>query len=160
MRVYIDPTIVLVSTKVDDTVIETLESLAEDRYSLPFLLEVRPPVEFSFDSAKGKLAALRFKDHNVRHVSFIVPGDVNLLGEESLENAPGQQGRLLRLSGLIDMESRLTVRHRYPNIPAAMVLIMLRLAVQVHCYPTYRGGELLLTSQETRQHTRCSASQH
>lgn len=109
MRVYIDPTVVLVSTKIDDTVIETLENLAEDRFSLPFLLEVRPPGEFSFDAAKSKLATLRFGDDSPPQLNFIVPGDLNLLGEESLENAPGQQGRLLRLAGLVDMDSRLTV---------------------------------------------------
>ncbi|KAL5397216.1 hypothetical protein PMIN02_002488 [Paraphaeosphaeria minitans] len=109
LRVYIDPTVVLVSTKIDDTVIETLEDLAEDRFSLPFLLEVRPPSEFSFDAAKGKLATLRFEDDAVPQMNFIVPGDLNLLRDESLENAPGQQGRLLRLAGLVDMDSRLTV---------------------------------------------------
>ena len=111
VRVYIDPTIVLFSTKIDDAVIESLESLAEDRFSLPFLMEVRPPGEFSFDAAKGKLATLRFENDDVPQVNFIVPGDLNLLGEESLKSAPGQQGRLLRLAGLIDLESRLTVRY-------------------------------------------------
>jgi DNA mismatch repair protein MSH5 len=109
VRVYIDPTVVLVSTKIDDTVVETLENLAEDRFSLPFLLEVRPPGEFSFDAAKGKLATLRLEDDGAPQMNFIVPGDLNLLGEESLKNAPGQQSRLLRLAGLIDLESRLTV---------------------------------------------------
>ncbi|KAF1968338.1 mismatch repair protein 5 [Bimuria novae-zelandiae CBS 107.79] len=109
LRVYVDPTVVLVSTRIDDAVIETLESLAEDRFSLPFLLEVRPPGEFSYDAAKGKLASLHFEDNDVPQVKFVVPGDLNLLGEESLENASGQQGRLLRLAGLIDLDSRLTV---------------------------------------------------
>ncbi|OAG13030.1 uncharacterized protein CC84DRAFT_1255161 [Paraphaeosphaeria sporulosa] len=109
LRVYIDPTVVLVSTKIDDTVIETLENLAEDRFSLPFLLEVRPPSEFSFDAAKGKLATLRIEDDVVPQMNFVVPGDMNLLGEGSLENASGHQGRLLRLAGLVDMDSRLTV---------------------------------------------------
>ncbi|KAL1607764.1 hypothetical protein SLS60_002700 [Paraconiothyrium brasiliense] len=105
LRVYVDPTVVLVSTKIDDAVVEMLENLAEDRFSLPFLLEVRPPGEFSFDAAIGKLATLRFEDDGVAQMNFVVPGDLNLLGEESLENAPGQQGRLLRLAGLVDMES-------------------------------------------------------
>jgi DNA mismatch repair protein MSH5 len=109
VRVYIDPTVVLVSTKVDETVTETLENLAEDRFSLPFLLEVRPPGEFSSDAAKGKLATLRFGDDGAPQMNFVVPGDLNLLGEESLGNAPGQHGRLLRLAGLVDLESRLTV---------------------------------------------------
>ncbi|KAJ4353311.1 uncharacterized protein N0V89_005038 [Didymosphaeria variabile] len=109
LRVYIDPTVVLVSTKIDDAVIEALENLAEDRFSLPFLLEVRPPGEFSFDTAVGKLATLRYEDVGASQMNFVVPGDLNLLRDESLENAPGQQGRLLRLAGLVDMESRLTV---------------------------------------------------
>lgn len=109
MIVYVDPTVVLVSTKIDDTVVETLDHMAEDRFSLPFLLEVRPPNEFSFEAAKGKLATLRLED-DVTRVDFIVPGDVNMLGDESLENIPGQQGRLLRLAGSIDMDSQITVR--------------------------------------------------
>lgn len=109
VRVYIDPTVVLVSTKIDDAVIETLENLAEDRYSLPFLLEVRPPGEFSFDAAKSKLTSMKLEYDDVSQVNFVVPGDVNVLGDESLESASGQQGRLLRLAGLLDLESRLTV---------------------------------------------------
>lgn len=113
MRVYIDPTVVLVSTRIDDTVIEILESLAEDRFSLPFLLEVRPPGEFAFETAKGKLATLRFDNSHVSQVNFVVPGDPGSLGEESLEDTSGQQNRLLYVGGLIDLESRLTV-----NIPS------------------------------------------
>jgi DNA mismatch repair protein MSH5 len=109
VRVYIDPTVVLVSTRIDDTAIEVLESLAEDRFSLPFLLEVRPPGEFAFDTAKGKLATLRLANTYVPQVNFVVPSDPGPLGEESLEDAPGQQNRLLYLGGLIDLESRLTV---------------------------------------------------
>ncbi|KAJ4296681.1 hypothetical protein N0V90_006729 [Kalmusia sp. IMI 367209] len=109
LRVYIDPTVVLVSTKIDDAVIDTFENLAEDRFSLPFLLEVRPPSEFSFDAAKSKLASLSFEDNDPLHINFVVPGDLNPLGEESMENARGRQGRLLRLAGLIDLDSRITV---------------------------------------------------
>lgn len=111
MRVYIEPTVVLVSTRIDDTVIEILEGPAEDRFSLPFLLDVRPPGEFSFDAAKTKLAALNLEGMAVPQVDFIVPGDLSPLRNESLETNHGQQGRLLRLAGLIDMESRSTVSH-------------------------------------------------
>lgn len=114
MRVYIDPTVILVSTRIDDAVMEILESLAEDRFSLPFLLEVRPPGEFAFETAKGKLASLKLDNTYMPQVNFVVPGDLGLLGEESLEHAPGQQSRLLYLGGIIDLESRLTVNFLRP----------------------------------------------
>jgi hypothetical protein len=77
-------------------------------------LEVRPPSEFSYESAKGKLANLRFGDSHALQRKFIVPGDI-ILDEPDYgdEKAPGQQGRMLHLSGLVDMGSSLTVSDFY-----------------------------------------------
>ncbi|KAF2639892.1 hypothetical protein P280DRAFT_402438 [Massarina eburnea CBS 473.64] len=119
LRVYIDPTIVIISTKTDDVVSHKLdpegrsdasESGDHDQYRLPFLLEVRPPSEFSYGSAKSKLANLRLGDGHAYRRDFKVPGD-NVLDESAHagEEALGQQGQMLYLSGLIDMDSTLTI---------------------------------------------------
>jgi DNA mismatch repair protein MSH5 len=73
-------------------------------------LEVRPPTEFSYETAKSKLVNLKLDVDHALQVDFVVPGDV--LIEDSAydyEHAPGQQGRLLHLAGLVDMDSRVTV---------------------------------------------------
>ncbi|KAF1953404.1 hypothetical protein CC80DRAFT_518265 [Byssothecium circinans] len=118
-KVYIDPTIVIISTKTDDAVLYKLDpdrrsdasdSGDNDQYRLPFLMEVRPPSEFSYDTATSKLAGLKLGgDHGYRR-NFVVPGDM-VVDEPAYagEEAPGQQGRMLYLSGLIDMESPLTI---------------------------------------------------
>lgn len=83
----------------------------DDQFRLPFLFEVRPPSEFAYEAAKSKLGNLRLGDTCERHVNFVVPGDLPVDGLLlDGEIAPGQQGRLLGLAGLVDMESRLTVR--------------------------------------------------
>ncbi|KAF2120478.1 muts domain V-domain-containing protein [Lophiotrema nucula] len=118
LRTYIEPTVVLVSTKIDDAVIDRLDPEARsrsseagdnDQFRLPFLLEVRPSSEFYYEAAKSKLVGLRIGEEDGPQVTFVVPGDVVAEGYEDAENTPGQQGQLLRLSGWIDLESRLTV---------------------------------------------------
>lgn len=150
MRVYIDPTVILVSTKVDETIIETFENLTEDRLALPFVLEVRPPGEFSSDTGKSKLASLSFENFDESHMSLVIPGDLNLLEDEDMENAPGQRGRLLRLAGLIDLESRITVlilnpdflmEHGRSLIPDWLRWCFAVLSTtEAHCLPSSRGS--------------------
>ena len=74
------------------------------------MLEVRPNADFSYEAAKGKLVNLRLGEDDGPQVTFVVPGDV-VAGDDydHGENVPGNQGRLLRLSGWVDMESRVTV---------------------------------------------------
>ena len=136
VRVFVDPTIVIISTKMDDLVYHGLDpegrgdasdsggsksmqksiriraflTMADDQFRLPFLLEVRPPSEFSYRTAKGTLAGLRLGGEHAFRRNFIVPADVVLAEPAYAEEViPGKQGRMLHLSGLIDMESPLTV---------------------------------------------------
>jgi len=82
VRTFIEPTVILVSTKIDDKVIERFDPEARsdcassdnDQFRLPFLLEVRPPNEFSYDAAKSKLVSLRLGDESGTRVSFNIPG--------------------------------------------------------------------------------------
>ncbi|KAJ9647903.1 chaperone ATPase hsp78 [Coniosporium tulheliwenetii] len=120
LKPYIDPTIILVSTRVDDAVIDRLDpelrsrgSVAgdNDRFNLPYLLEVRPSGEFAYESAKNKLLNLKIGYEDGPQITYVTPGDV--LPTEGYEadggGFAGRQGQLLRLSGWIDVESRLTV---------------------------------------------------
>lgn len=118
MRVYIDPTVILVSNKIDDKVIDRFDPEAKsggstssdnDQFRLPFLLEVRPPSEFSYDSAKVKLVSLRLGEDNGTRIEFNIPGELATVGHPGEEHSVGQQGELLRLAGWIDLESRSTV---------------------------------------------------
>lgn len=116
MKVFIEPTVVLVSTKVNEAVIDRFdpearggESASEinDQFRLPFLLDIRPSSEFSYNAAKSKLTTLRLGEDDGAQVIFNVPGDHS--GGHDIESAHGQQGHLLQLAGWVDMESRITV---------------------------------------------------
>jgi DNA mismatch repair protein MSH5 len=118
LRMYIDPTIILVSTKIDDSVIDRFDPKTEsgdslsgdnDQFRLPFLLEVRPPSEFLYDAARSKLVNLHLGEEDGTRVSFNVPGELNAGNHLDDESVAGQQGQLLRLAGWIDVESRVTV---------------------------------------------------
>ena len=119
LRMFIDPTIILVPTKIDDTVIDRFDPEARssrstsgetDQFRLHFLLEVRPPSEFAYSAAKSKLVGLRLGDEFGPRISFNVPGELNANDRLDDDNSTGRQGQLLRLAGWIDMESRVTVR--------------------------------------------------
>ncbi|KAF2182192.1 hypothetical protein K469DRAFT_636979 [Zopfia rhizophila CBS 207.26] len=119
LKLYIDPTVILVSAKIDDAVIDKLDPEARsrgsrggsnDQFRLPFLLEVRPSSEFNYEAAKSKLVNLKLEEDDGPQVTFIVPGDI--VTAEGLDDGggfAGQQGQLLRLSGWVDIESRVTV---------------------------------------------------
>lgn len=123
MKVFIEPTLVLVSTKCDDEVFNRLDpemgsprasvdGRAGDQTRLPYLLECRPNSEFGYESARNKLVNLRIGQPDGPNVTFVVPGDI--LGHEhdcmgGDAGFAGRQGQLLRLAGWINLESRLTV---------------------------------------------------
>ncbi|KAF1835488.1 hypothetical protein BDW02DRAFT_495713 [Decorospora gaudefroyi] len=118
LRIFIDPTVILVSTKIDDTVIDRFDPEARsgesitgdnDQFRLPFVLDVRPPGEFYYEAAKSKLVSLRLGESNSTRVRFNVPGELAAVDPMDNESTVGQQGQLLRLAGWIDLESRLTV---------------------------------------------------
>ena len=118
VRLSIDPTVILVSTNVDDSVIDRFDPEARsnasvsgdnDQFRLPFVLEVRPPSEFAYDAAKSKLSSLKLDDEGRSRVVFNVPGELAGIDHVGDEGGAGQQGRLLGLAGWINLESRTTV---------------------------------------------------
>lgn len=123
VKLFIDPTVVLVSSKCGDEVFNRLDpemrnprasidGRSGDQTRLPYLLECRPNSEFGYDSARNKLVNLRIGQRGGPNVTFVVPGDV-VTHEEDYAGGDagfaGRQGQLLRLSGWINLESKLTV---------------------------------------------------
>lgn len=158
MKTIIEPTGILVSTKIDDVVIDRFDPGAKngepatsdnDRFRLPFLLNVRPPSEFYYDAARSRLMTLRLGEDDGTRMRFNVPGD-HLSGFED-GGASGQQGQLIRLAGWIDLESRITVDR--PSDCSLTANLRLRSDVQVHFFPTSSEGVLPHICLATMQHT-------
>ena len=73
---------------------------------------MRPSPEFNYESGKNKLVNLRIGSDVGPRVNFVTPGDADAYDEYNDGTGggfAGRQGQLLRLSGWIDVESRLTV---------------------------------------------------
>lgn len=123
VKLFAEPTIVLVSSRCDQAVFDRLDPDARDGQAsidgrsndptrLAYLLECRPGAEFGYDSARNRLVKLRLGQTDGPRVTFITPGDI--MAEYEDRNAQdagfaGRQGQLLRLSGWINIESRTTV---------------------------------------------------
>ena len=76
------------------------------------MLEFRPSPEFNYDTGKNKLMNLDLFAKSSSEVSFITPGDngdYDDSGDGTDTGYTARQGRLLRLSASVDMESRLTI---------------------------------------------------
>lgn len=117
MRLYVDPTVIVLSTKIDDSVIERFDpgarndraaSVDNDQFRLPFLFEVRPHTEFAYNAARSKLVNLNLGLQDGTRPIFNVPGEP-LANDHTNEDLAGQQGQLLRLGGCIDLESQITI---------------------------------------------------
>ena len=87
-----------------------------DQFSPPYILEIRPTSEFSYDAAKVKLIDLKIGSDIGPQISYSIPGDTVSGNPYETGNA-GRQARLLRLSAWINIESRLTVRANMPAPP-------------------------------------------
>lgn len=85
--------------------IQELTALPDDVFG-SYILDSRPSAEFRYDAAKNKLVHLDFSVDEPTRMVFTTPGDN--MGDQ-LESGTGRQGRLLRLAGLVDLESRITV---------------------------------------------------
>ncbi|OBT67805.1 hypothetical protein VE03_02464 [Pseudogymnoascus sp. 23342-1-I1] len=124
LKLHASPTVVLISTKSDDALEDHLMKEAKDasRGDNPdaifgaYVLDSRPSTEFQYESAKSKLVNLNFElsGSNGPHMQFSTPDD-ELMGNmgyiQDLDEyeAAGHQGRLLRLAGCIDLESRVSI---------------------------------------------------
>ncbi|KAG9944714.1 hypothetical protein KCU85_g7785, partial [Aureobasidium melanogenum] len=120
LKIFIEPTIILVSSKLDDTVLDKLDPDRRNMsdgdstaYGMPALCSPRPVSEFSYESARNRLAGLKLDHEDGPKITFVTPGD--LVSESNEEHIAGdaavesRQGQLLRLAGWIDVDSRVTV---------------------------------------------------
>lgn len=82
---------------------------AVNQFRLPYALEIRPSPEFGYEVGKNKLVNLRLGSDAELPVSFFTPGDTDSYDDQNGGKDIGYTGRLLRLSGKIDIESRITI---------------------------------------------------
>ncbi|KAG9520158.1 hypothetical protein KCU93_g7807, partial [Aureobasidium melanogenum] len=120
LKIFIEPTIILVSSKLDDTVLDKLDPDRRNMddgdstaYGMPALCSPRPASEFSYDSARNRLAGLKLDHEDGPKITFVTPGDLiaegneeHIAGDAAIES---RQGQLLRLAGWIDVDSKVTV---------------------------------------------------
>ena len=83
-------------------------------FRTPYILELRPSAEFNYDAGKNKLAALTLLSDDGHHNTLITPDNNSSNHHDEYENQydPGHSGRygkLMRLSGRVDLESRLAI---------------------------------------------------
>lgn len=135
MRTFVDPTVILISSRADDAVPELLEqetasrSTSEeartldsfqrvyfslisigDQFRLPYLLEIRPSSEFNYQAASSKLVNLNIGSASTPLMSFVTPADVIVANDFGDDEAfGGHQGQLLKLAGWVDVDSKLSV---------------------------------------------------
>jgi DNA mismatch repair protein MSH5 len=113
VKLFIDPTVVLVSTRCNEELINRLDpemanargSVAGERNGdttrLPYLLECRPNAEFGYDTSRKKLVNLRIGQRDGPRVTFVVPGDIlPQTGSRAVDDyeQPDRQGQLRRLT--------------------------------------------------------------
>jgi DNA mismatch repair protein MSH5 len=137
VKLHVEPTVILISTRIDDNVVDRLDpelrmrnssvlessmfsksmsvgdinaSFVDDQFRLPYILEIRPSAEFNYEFGRSKLVNLRLDSDDGPTITFTIPNDV--IGAESPDlpgDFTGRQEHLLRLGGWIDVESRITV---------------------------------------------------
>jgi DNA mismatch repair protein MSH5 len=78
-----------------------------------YVLDSRPSPEFQFEAAKNRLVNLDLASDHGPQIAFTTPSDElvghGAYGQDHDEPTEGRQGKLIRLSGWIDLDSRLTV---------------------------------------------------
>ena len=133
VKLHAQPTVILLSTRVDESVDEQLDPhyrnrettingmlqvsgastvlmAALDQFTLPYIIELRPISEFSYEGGKSRLMDLDLRSEN--QMRFIVPGDDDRYLRDVSRVKPGftsQQEAFLRMSTKIDFENRISV---------------------------------------------------
>ncbi|KAI9713851.1 MAG: MutS protein msh5 [Bogoriella megaspora] len=121
LKLFVEPTVVLISTRADDAIVNLLDpeahagSLArgnDGQFRLPYLLDIRPSGEFSYEGAKNKLLSLNLGGANNARMSLLVPGDLQT-GDGVIDAddvySSGGQNRLMQLGCWINMDSKVTI---------------------------------------------------
>ncbi|GAD99872.1 predicted protein [Paecilomyces variotii No. 5] len=114
IKLEVKPTMLLASTRADHLISDTQRANpdGEAQFSFPWQVDVRPSSEFNYTNARIKLAALETSLEGDERVQFLVPGD-DLSYDDQVDadelGFTAQEGRLLRLTGCIDMENTISV---------------------------------------------------
>jgi hypothetical protein len=77
---------------------------------MSYTLEIRPGNEFRPESGKDKLISLRLAQHENHGTKFHIPEDNIISSELIVDDVSDRQEAFLRLAGLVDTSSNLTVR--------------------------------------------------
>jgi DNA mismatch repair protein MSH5 len=89
-----------------------LTDLQPDSIFGSYVLDSRPSPEFQFEAAKNKLINLDIASEDGPEIVFTTPGDDLISGAgygQGHSDSGGRQGKLMRLAGWMDLDSRLTV---------------------------------------------------
>ena len=93
---------------------DTLIRLLLDSIFGSYFLDSRPSAEFQFEAAKNKLINLDMASEHGPEIVFRTPEDDLISGgaysQGRNDSVVGRQGKLIRLAGWMDLDSRLTVR--------------------------------------------------
>ncbi|PYH39873.1 MutS family protein MSH5 [Aspergillus neoniger CBS 115656] len=109
------PTVLLISPRVDPNNLQERpwdEKISNTHSYVPYQLDVRPSQEFNYSNAKNKLIALEISSRHEHRIKFFVPHSGLVDGEQlDTENLDLtlQEGKLLHVSGSIDMENTVTI---------------------------------------------------
>ena len=76
-----------------------------------YTLDARPSSDFNYEAARKRLINLQMCDDLASDFVLTTPGD-DLVGDIGHEqnDGTGRHGQLMKLAGLIDLESKLSVR--------------------------------------------------
>lgn len=122
---------------------------SDDQFKLPYHLDVRPVQEFNFEGAKLKLANLR-PDTSRDDTRFLVPGDTFSPSRNGDENDLGftdHQGKLLHLSGSIDMDNHISIGC------AGALITHLQRKLAAECLAREGAGDKLLNIKSVEMRT-------
>ncbi|MCJ1249396.1 MutS protein msh5 [Trapelia coarctata] len=130
LKLHIQPTVVLLSSRVDDALYENMDpehrardsindkggffhkDIQTDQFRLPYIIDIRSSPEFNYEAGKRKLVDIRTLKRARSLADFVVPGEdtsYEEYGEGYETGFTRHQGKLLRLSGSIDLESQISV---------------------------------------------------
>ena len=115
LRLFVGPSTVILANRQDDDTVQVFDphfnsdraESASDPSNLPFSLDFRSPMEFDYEAAKVKLINLHIGAFAGPRVAFAVPGDDGSSGDV---DEIGHQARMMRLSALVSVDGRLSVR--------------------------------------------------
>lgn len=116
-----------------------------------YVLDSRPASEFYYEGAKNKLVNLDLDAQHESGMTFTTPGD-DFVGphDQADSSGVGRQGRLMRLAGWIDLESRLSVSLKHWL--DFFKLINSRSAVPAPCSTTLGDGKISIIYQMMKLH--------